>query len=554
MISDVRLACRSLLRSPGYLLGAVLTFGVAMAANSAIFGAVYAVLLKPLPIQSPERLIVWWETNPGQGVVEVSYRNFQDWQASSRTLTSVAAFGSSAWPLLIEHKNGPVKLATIGVSSSFFDTIGTRPFLGRFLGPDDDGSAQPARVLVLTHRAWLSRFGGDPDVVGTTVKTEDGAARIVGVALPQLDFPRGVDAWLPVVPVLRGTTGIDGFRDIGVLFLLGRLRTDTAPAAAATELERIANNAAGGGARRFGSGLKVDGFLDYQLGPVRSALWWLSGAVAVLLLIACGNVAALLLTRALQRKREQAVRLALGAGTAALWRPWAIETAIVSLAGGVAGLVIARWLIAVIVTLAPDDIPRLTRDVDQCAGCVVHVRNVRGSGHDQHAGIALPRSAAIDCHRPERNSPFHGQPEIHQDQRDASGDSGRAGDRADDGRRADFPQLRKRPSDRVGIRSRRCRHAGNRFAASGARAQRMGTRASDSCGELARHRVGGAVHLRPLALGAIGADATVGTRGAAQRTEKCTAESWGELPVGYAGIFHCHAHSRATGPPVRPEG
>ncbi len=360
MISDVRLACRSLLRSPGYLLGAVLTFGVAMAANSAIFGAVYAVLLKPLPIQSPERLIVWWETNPGQGVVEVSYRNFQDWQASSRTLTSVAAFGSSAWPLLIEHKNGPVKLATIGVSSSFFDTIGTRPFLGRFLGPDDDGSAQPARVLVLTHRAWLSRFGGDPDVVGTTVKTEDGAARIVGVALPQLDFPRGVDAWLPVVPVLRGTTGIDGFRDIGVLFLLGRLRTDTAPAAAATELERIANNAAGGGARRFGSGLKVDGFLDYQLGPVRSALWWLSGAVAVLLLIACGNVAALLLTRALQRKREQAVRLALGAGTAALWRPWAIETAIVSLAGGVAGLVIARWLIAVIVALAPDDIPRLT--------------------------------------------------------------------------------------------------------------------------------------------------------------------------------------------------
>ncbi len=100
MISDVRLAFRSLLKSPGYLLAAVMTFGMAMAANSAIFGAVYAVLLKPLPIQSPDRLIVWWETNPsrGQGVVEVSYRNFQDWQASSRTLTSMAAFGSSAWP------------------------------------------------------------------------------------------------------------------------------------------------------------------------------------------------------------------------------------------------------------------------------------------------------------------------------------------------------------------------------------------------------------------------------------------------------------------------
>ncbi len=331
-----------------------------MAANSAIFAAVYAVLLKPLPMQNPERLIVWWETNPRQDVVEVSYRNFQDWQASSNTLTSVAAFGSSAWPLLIEPQGGAVKLATIGVSSSFFDTLGTRPFLGRFLRRDDDGSAQSARVLVLSHRAWLSRFGADPDVVGRTVKTEDGVVRIVGVAPPQLDFPRGVDAWLPVVPVLRGTTGIDGFRDIGVLFLLGRLRTDTAPAAAATELARIANHAAAGGARRFGSGLKVDEFLDYQLGPVRSALWWLSAAVAVLLLIACGNVAALLLTRALQKKREQAVRLALGAGAAALWRPWVIETVIVSIAGGVAGLVIARWLIAAIVALSPDDIPRLT--------------------------------------------------------------------------------------------------------------------------------------------------------------------------------------------------
>jgi predicted permease len=361
MINDVRLACRSLVRSPGYLLAAVLTFGVAMAANSAIFGAVYAVLLKPLPIQSPERLIVWWETNPsrGQGVVEVSFRNFQDWQASSRALASVAAFESSAWPLLIERQGESVKLATIGVSSSFFDTLGTRPFLGRFFRGDDDGST-PASLLVLSHRAWLSRFGADPNIVGTTVTTGDGSARIVGVAPPQLDFPRGVDAWLPVAPVLAGTSGIDGFRDIGVLFLIGRLRAGTAPDAATTELERIARDATARGAHRFGSGVKVTGFLDYQLGPVRAALWWLSGAVIVLLLIACGNVAALLLTRAIQRKREQAVRLALGAGIAALWRPWIIETALVSIVSGIAGLVIARWLIGVIVALAPDDVPRLT--------------------------------------------------------------------------------------------------------------------------------------------------------------------------------------------------
>ena len=332
-----------------------------MAANSAIFGAVYTVLLQPLPIQSPERLIVWWETNPSRGssVVEVSFRNFQDWQASSRTLASVAAFGSSAWPLVIERQGEPVKLATIGVSSSFFETLGARPFLGRYFQGDDDGSA-PASVLVLSHRSWLSRFGGDPNVVGTTVKTGEGRARIVGVAPSQLDFPRGVDAWLPVAPVLAGTSGIDGFRDIGVLFLLGRLRAGSGSDAAATELEHIAGDAAARGSHRFGSGVKIAGFLDYQLGPVRAVLWWLSAAVTVLLLIACGNVAALLLTRTMQRKREQAVRLALGAGVAALWRPWIIETVLVSVAGGVVGLVMARWLIAVIVALAPDDVPRLT--------------------------------------------------------------------------------------------------------------------------------------------------------------------------------------------------
>jgi putative ABC transport system permease protein len=332
-----------------------------MAANSAIFGAVYAVLLKPLPIQSPDRLIVWWETNPsrGQGVVEVSYRNFQDWQASSRTLTSMAAFGSSAWPLLVERQAEPFKLATIGVSSSFFQTLGARPFLGRLIRSEDDASPA-ATVLVLSHRVWMSRFGADPDIVGTSVKTNDGTARIVGVAPPELDFPRGADAWLPVTPVLAGTSGIDGFRDIGVLFLIGRLRPGAAPDAARAELESIATDAEARGARRFGSGVTVTDFLDYQLGPVRAALWWLSAAVIVLLLVACGNVAALLLTRTIQRKREQAVRLALGAGIAALWRPWIIETVLVSLAGGIAGLVIARWLIAVIVALAPDNVPRLT--------------------------------------------------------------------------------------------------------------------------------------------------------------------------------------------------
>jgi predicted permease len=361
LIRDLRLALRALSNSPGYFAAAVLTLGLAMAANSAIFGAVYAVLLKPLPVRDPQRLVVGWETNPSRNlaVVEVSYRNFQDWQSSSRALTDVAAFGSSAWPLVLEDGADPIRLASIGVSPGFFETLGVRPFLGRFFDPDDE-RPDLTRPLVLSHRIWRTRFGANAKAVGTSIATSDGRARIVGLAPAELDFPQGVDVWLPVGPVLAGIKGIDGFRDVGVLFIVGRLRDGLSPIAATTDLDRVAADAAARGGRRFGSAVRLTGFLDYQLGPVRAALWWLSGAVTVLLLIACGNVTALLLTRALQQKREQAIRVALGASDVALWRPWVIESVLVSIAGGLSGLIAARWLLAAIVALAPDDVPRLT--------------------------------------------------------------------------------------------------------------------------------------------------------------------------------------------------
>lgn len=357
---DVRLAIRSLRRSRGYFLAAVVIFGLAIAAAAAIFGAVDAVLLRPLPIQDPTRLIVGWESSPerSQAVVEVSYRNVQDWQASTRTLEHLAAFGSSAWALSLEDRGEPIRLATVGVSAGFFETLGVRPLLGRFLQADDD-RPNPVRPLVLSHRLWTARFSADASVVGTTVKTGDGLARIIGVAPPDMDFPRGVDAWLPVAPVLAGTAGIDGFRDVGILFVIGRMRNGISPAIAATELERIADDSAVRGARRFGSAVHLTPFLDYQLGPVRAALWWLSAAVGVLLLIACGNVAALLLARASQRRREMAVRRALGACSADLWRQWVLESVLVSLTGGVAGLIAAQWLLGGIRSLAPDDVPKL---------------------------------------------------------------------------------------------------------------------------------------------------------------------------------------------------
>lgn len=357
---ELAAAVRSLARSPGYLAATVVVYGVAMAAGSAVFGVVDFVLLRPLPIRAPQELVVGWERNPSrdQAVVEVSYRNVQDWQTGSRAVADVSAFGSSAWSLTLEDRGDPTRIASVGVTWRFFHTLGAQPFLGRFFEAEDD-RPNPIRPLVLSHRFWQARFGGDVGVVGSRVETGDGPARIVGIAPPDLDFPRGVDAWLPVGPVLAGTRGIDGFRDIGVLFLMARLRPGVSQQAATLELDRVATDAAGQGALRFGSTVQLTPLLDYQLGPVRSALWWLAGGVAVLIAIACGNLAALLLARAVGRQREQAVRLALGASRLALWRRWSMESALIALLGGTVGMIGARWLIAAIRRLAPAGLPHV---------------------------------------------------------------------------------------------------------------------------------------------------------------------------------------------------
>jgi len=329
---------------------------VVMAANSAIFGAVNAVLLRPLPIRAPERLVVGWESSPArnQAVVEVSYRNFEDWHVSNHTLESSAVFGSSAWPLVLDLRGDPMRLASIGVSTTFFETLGARPFLGRFFQSEDE-HPNPIRPLVLSHRLWRTRFGADPGVIGTTFSTGDGRASVIGVAPIDLDFPRGVDVWLPVQPVLATVSGVDGLREIGVLFLVARLRDGISATVAAADLERVAADSAAQGSLRFGTSVRLAPLLEYQLGSVKAALWWLWGAVLLLLLVACGNLAALMLARAIQHTREHIIRLALGATTAAVWRSSLLESVLVSLTGGAAGLVLARWLLAAIIALAPDD-------------------------------------------------------------------------------------------------------------------------------------------------------------------------------------------------------
>ncbi len=361
---DVRLALRHLLKVPGYTFAVVVILALTIGANSAMFSAVHAVLLRPMPIRQPGNLVVCWESDPSRNlaVVELSYRNFQDWAAHSQSFTQTAAIGSSTWPAVMDTSNESARVSSAGVSASFFDTLGVLPEVGRGFRPEDDAVKAP-RVVVLSHGMWVRRFGADPRAVGTTIQL-DKPHTIVGVMPDGFDFPRGTDFWTPVVPILADSAAgwrTDTLENVGVLFVVGRLREGVTPRMATDELGRLAGELQrDGGAHRFGAAVVVTPLLDYLLGPVRQALWALFAAVGVLLLIGCANVSGLMLTRVSLKRREHAVRLALGATGRTLGRQWALEALILAIAGGISGLIASQWMVKAIVALAPDDVPRLS--------------------------------------------------------------------------------------------------------------------------------------------------------------------------------------------------
>jgi putative ABC transport system permease protein len=403
LLRDVRLAVRHLLKAPGYAGAAVLTLALAIGANSAIFSAVRTVLLDPLPIRQPGDLVICWETDEkrGGGVIELSYRNFQDWSTHSKSFVQSAVIGSSAWTSVLEGRGDAVRVSTTGVSWSLFEMFGVRPHLGRLFRPDDDAPNAPL-VTILSHGAWVRRFGADPYVVGTTIRFNERPHTIIGVMPAGFDFPRGTEFWRPVVPIFAGASkdwATNTLVNVGVLFVIGRLHEGVTPAMAREELDRVASALATstpppGGTRapRFGANVVVTPFLDYLLGPVRPALWALFAAVGVLLLIACANVSGLMLTRVSLRHREHAIRLALGASRLGLGRLWALETFVLAVTGGVLGLIASRWIAAAIVALAPDDVPRLTevaidgRVAVFTAVVVIATALLCGLGPMRHAG------------------------------------------------------------------------------------------------------------------------------------------------------------------------
>ena len=309
------LAWRRLWSAPGYAAAAIVTLALAIGASTAIFSAVYAVLLKPMPIRDPGQLVVGWGTSAALNmrVIELSYLDIRDFGEAAPGVGAVASVGSSTWSATLDGEGEPVKLETTGVSGNFFDLLGVVPRLGRPIQPDDDRTNSPL-VAVISHALWSAQFGSDPTVIGRRVQLDNQAHEIVGVMPASFDYPRGTDLWRAVAPILGdGSTGRNPnpMRNVGVLFLVGRLTAGVTPALAATEWTRVnakvLENSPG---PRYN--IAVTPFLDHHIGPARQAMWVLFGAVGVLLLIACANVSGLMLTRVSLRTRDDAIRVAVG--------------------------------------------------------------------------------------------------------------------------------------------------------------------------------------------------------------------------------------------------
>src|SRR6266550_1410752 len=357
-MNDVRHALRSLTRTPGFALTAILTLALGIGLATAVFTVADALLLRRLPVRDQDRLIVLWGQAPDRRFdYPLGLDEAREFARRTRSLAQVAFFGyEGAWPRPIRDGERISRLRGALVSGEFFDVLGAQPVLGRALRAADD-VVGAAPVVVLSHGIWQRQFGGDAKVLGRQIVTYGTgvAYTIVGVMPQGLDYPRGADMWAPLVPA-RTRPGTDS--TVADVEVIGRLRPGATAAHARADLTAFYGRPEGSPWNRDMRGV-VHTLPRLALGETQPALIAFAAAAGLLLLITCINVANLLLVRGLARMREIAVRSALGAGPRQVVSQLLAENTLLALAGGALGVVVAAAAVRSFVAMAPAGLPRL---------------------------------------------------------------------------------------------------------------------------------------------------------------------------------------------------
>jgi putative ABC transport system permease protein len=352
MLKDIRYGIRSLVRNPAFTAIAIITLTLGIGANTAIFSVVNAVLLRPLPYADADRIVWLWDTIPQLPTAPTSLPEFLDWKEQSRSFEHLAAFQSGN--MFLDAGDGTEDVRVGLVTPEMFSLFHVNPIIGRTF-TDEETLPGRFRVAVLSHSTWQNHFSSDPNISGRTIQLNGRAYTIIGVMPADFSFPDHAKLWrpLPIDPA-----ALD--RGPHYLNVVGRLKPDVTLAQAQAEMSALsARISQQHPEKTSGHGVKIVGLTDIVVGDIGLALFVLLGAVGFVLLIACANLANLMLARIGGREREIALRTALGASRLRIIRQLLTESLLLAIAGGGVGLLLAIWAVSWLVSLSPDTIPRV---------------------------------------------------------------------------------------------------------------------------------------------------------------------------------------------------
>ncbi len=358
LLQDFRFGARTLRRSPGFTLVAVAALALGIGGSSAIFSVVNAVLLRPLPFFEPDRIMRVWATAPERGLefTSVSFQRFTSLAEQNQVFDEISAF--TADNLNLTGVNEPLQLNTARISAGFFDVLKVKPAIGRGFLPDEDRPGGAA-VVIVSHGLWQRQFSSDPAIVGKTITLDNASYNVVGITPSDFSFfSSNVDIFVPRVfePTFLPREAVE--RGAGYLNIAARLKSGVTLEQAQSELESIAQRDKSADRPDLDFGLRVIPLPEQITGNVRPTLFILLGAVGFVLLIACSNVANLLLAKAVGRQKETAIRAALGASRGRLIRQFLTESILLAAIAGALGALMASWGVRLLVSAATGNIPR----------------------------------------------------------------------------------------------------------------------------------------------------------------------------------------------------